>query len=1228
PRILWTLGDKDQIQPYENPEDAAVYEQNIKQRPAPFLGFAMVDNDGGLHLRVCLNVMTLLHRAWGKLCQGDGISFQWRLCIDNVGFLHPRLGQLKERSNDGDEESGQPPNFTRHFLRREQLRSLTWMIAQEDDSALPFEEEEVAEALIPSLSWRAEARATTKKAIKGGILGDEVGYGKTAISLALFDSQFQKDSNSTPERVNGAIPITATLIVVPNHLVDQWRNEIKKFLGNTYNVLEIKTVNALNTLTIRDFQKAHIVLVSATLFRGDKYYNKVSLFAAPPGEPRGDGRIFSDWLKDAMDGIRSHVDCLITNGSEAVLQKVYGRTDELAASDIYRKYQPSKRLKGAKLQEYLAKVREEKRRKGEDVDHWTAIKRIAKEQRARQKQDVNTTGGRVGKATADRITQQALSPKQEIETKRTSGPSTLKKLRKRQVEFDAVIVDNSDWSKDRTMTYIAHAEEDLANEDEASESDTVVASTRRSRRPKNQRIMDDSDEWQGSDASTYNDDDNDSEEAYSDSWSDSSMIPAKRAKAPPKKRKREASDSDTPAKVKPKAKRVTKAQQVKGVPTGEQVRQEAQQAFAFHLARNDWRHLKSPLLHMFEFNRIIIDEFTYSKDRNFTATLAIPARKKWILSGTPPLNDFADVKSFSPFLDVTLGEDDEDSNIKPENERLRVMQRERTEAEQFRPFTTRHSAAWHKRRHEMAQNFLDRFMRKNIPLFDEIPWTEHICEVTMSPAERGSYLETYMQLMSANLQMKRTGDKEEASREIKQLDMIMKESTYPEEVLLKLCSLSLYSEGNSPTQGRQSSTSAIEAREGEVNMLNNDLVSKLKQTWWLRSRITHKEEEPNHFDNLVRTLRKQGWGDSEISESLRILIEETEKDHRPSDGQLFYSTPDEKATNRHDHRPLIPARPARVMSDLKACTDDLRRIIIKIVSRMRSIRFLKAVQAFHHAHANGGSGEPLSCNICHQQQSSLLELFILGECGHITCGKCLEKSQEAEECQGHLCTGSVQGFRVLKAADLGIVHGFPASNNAAQKACSTDNGSKLSSLVHLIKNGDTIPNEDQVILFIQYPEVMKAASDALKEAGISHLVVSSNDHHASRKIIQFQSHKENIRVLILQLGDVTAAGLNLQVANHIIFLGPLFTMSRYDYTSGMTQAIGRARRYGQTKHVHIYHLLTLNTIEVNIFEERRQECIVRREGKLVTIDQGKARENEACWKGKDLQASQLDNVDG
>lgn len=43
----------------------------------------------------------------------------------------------------------------------------------------------------------------------------------------------------------------------------------------------------------------------------------------------------------------------------------------------------------------------------------------------------------------------------------------------------------------------------------------------------------------------------------------------------------------------------------------------------------------------------------------------------------------------------------------------------------------------------------------------------------------------------------------------------------------------------------------------------------------------------------------------------------------------------------------------------------------------------------------------------------------------------------------------------------------------------------------------------------------------------------------------------------------------------------------------MVQAEARARRHGQIKHVHIYHFITLKTIDVDIVETRKEMILTR-----------------------------------
>lgn len=63
---------------------------------------------------------------------------------------------------------------------------------------------------------------------------------------------------------------------------------------------------------------------------------------------------------------------------------------------------------------------------------------------------------------------------------------------------------------------------------------------------------------------------------------------------------------------------------------------------------------------------------------------------------------------------------------------------------------------------------------------------------------------------------------------------------------------------------------------------------------------------------------------------------------------------------------------------------------------------------------------------------------------------------------------------------------------------------------------------------------------------------------------------------------------NLQAINHVIFLSPLVLPEQSEWDSGMTQAIGRVRRYGQKRVVHVYHLLSEDTADVTILKEREE----------------------------------------
>jgi hypothetical protein len=173
--------------------------QALKARPSPLLVHTR-QVDGFFEFKVGLNAATLAHKALGALPEHTLRSFEtsepsvtWRLKSSNgVELGYGREGKVATfvlPSNRLDLEAAQPPHFVRVELRPEQLRSLTWMIAQEVEPK-PWIEEEVAEAVLPQLGWHAEAKATRNVTVRGGVLADEGAPSVLPVFVSLLSSFF------------------------------------------------------------------------------------------------------------------------------------------------------------------------------------------------------------------------------------------------------------------------------------------------------------------------------------------------------------------------------------------------------------------------------------------------------------------------------------------------------------------------------------------------------------------------------------------------------------------------------------------------------------------------------------------------------------------------------------------------------------------------------------------------------------------------------------------------------------------------------------------------------------------------------------------------------------------------------------------------------------------------------------------------------------------------------
>ena len=144
-------------------------------------------------------------------------------------------------------------------------------------------------------------------------------------------------------------------------------------------------------------------------------------------------------------------------------------------------------------------------------------------------------------------------------------------------------------------------------------------------------------------------------------------------------------------------------------------------------------------------------------------------------------------------------------------------------------------------------------------------------------------------------------------------------------------------------------------------------------------------------------------------------------------------------------------------------------------------------------------------------------------------------------------------------------------------------------MAHLVQRIKDTPADERILVFVQFPDLMKQIADVLQEAGIKTLKLKGSVHQQTGALDEFQKEdlrKGDARVLLLLSRDESASGANLTTANHAIFVHPLLTTTQYEYEASETQAIGRIRRYGQTKMVKIWRMIVRDSIDAEIIEQR------------------------------------------
>lgn len=569
-------------------------------------------------------------------------------------------------------------------------------------------------------------------------------------------------------------------------------------------------------------------------------------------------------------------------------------------------------------------------------------------------------------------------------------------------------------------------------------------------------------------------------------------------------------------------------------------------------------NVSHPPLHMFSFYRVVLDEWTYVDEIVRKCVTSIHSKCRWVLSGTPPLDSFYDIKMFAAFLGVHLGRDD-DSVASMTGKAIRAFRKQRTSAELFRAFKLNFSHVWYEHRHSHAQDFLDFFVRQNSAKAEGIACTEQTIVLPLAAMERILYLEMEQALIATSMRVAKPKKPLDGCVHGNNERILLRSSSGEEALLKRSTVLDISGLIDANNAGKPE----LKHRAVDYKTTKNVLEDAFLRYEWLR----RKYGEEKYGKVMMESLENFELGDTEETLELKRMNENMIKSYnkgRPRGRFLL-----DKTGN----------------FDLRKTSNRIRKLIVLWRDARRRLKYV--VRARRLQEWNASTHTPPVCEGCSQVIDSPERIAVSGNCGHFVCRKCLERQDETEQCVITECDAPAQSHYLHSATTLA------ADNNAGLRY-----GSKIDAIVELIQSLDA---DEQVLLFVQYDDLGTPIENALDAARITfYSLLQPTDAARIRDLLGFQDNPTPAdarfrRVLILNSSTESSAGANLTGANHVIFVSPLLANSRHHFAQSYIQCIGRARRNGQKKMVHVHRFVALGTVDVDCYEHRLESRLVQDE---------------------------------
>lgn len=375
---------------------------------------------------------------------------------------------------------------------------------------------------------------------------------------------------------------------------------------------------------------------------------------------------------------------------------------------------------------------------------------------------------------------------------------------------------------------------------------------------------------------------------------------------------------------------------------------------------------------------------------------------------------------------------------------------------------------------------------------------------------------------------------------------------------------------------RSERTKHLEDALNELQRKSRDLQSRHKE---LQNLV------PGTEDDFIRMVQRIENGSQSVDHELDLQVQAIfarAKSGPKRDDKLWAKAgkdeDDKEDDGEEGEKKRIDGLEMKIKEGVNAA-HGLGALLKEIANRHRTLRFFDSVA--------DGVFRPDTCAKCDASGQSLPRRdFVVLPCGHRGCARAFMPRINGEG----RCAVKGCAQQNITAQDLLCISSLISAKDDDESITATGPfGSKFAAVASQM--GEILAKDptNRALLFCQQDPLREKLQEALTQAQVPFATLDGTPQQMHAAMQQFRrSQGSDARVLVLAL-DERCAGANLTAANHVFFVHPLLQSGSRSPADIETQAIGRARRFGQTRTVNVWRFLTQTTIEEKVEELNQLE---------------------------------------